>query len=207
DEAVAAAEQAVVDARDAEAAARWPVAEARAELQRIETEARTLAKILNAGGNDLFPAVLEQVRVERGFETALGAALGEDLDAPLDPAAPAHWGSVEPAGDDPALPAGVRSLAKLVRAPHQLARRLAQIGVVDAADGARLQRELKPGQRLVSSDGALWRWDGFIASADAPTAAAQRLAQKNRLAELDSEAVEATRRLRAVEEAFAQAEA
>jgi len=206
EEAVAHAEQAVAQARAAEAAARPPVAEARAELQRIETEARTLAKILNAGGNDLFPAVLEQVRVERGFETALGAALGEDLDAPLDPAAPAHWGNVEPAGDDPALPAGVQALAEVVRAPRQLARRLAQIGVVDAADGARLQKELKPGQRLVSRDGALWRWDGFMASADAPTAAAQRLAQKNRLAELDSEAVEATRRLRAVEEALARAE-
>ena len=48
---------------------------------------------------------------------------------------------------------------------------------------------LAPGQRLVSRDGALWRWDGFTAGADAPTAAAQRLAQKNRLAELDAEAV------------------
>src|SRR5690606_37488733 len=134
----------------------------------------------------LFPAVLEQVHVERGFETALGAALGEDLDVPLDPAAPAHWGSVEPHADDPALPAGVRSLAEVVRAPRQLARRLTQIGVVDAGDGLRLQKELKPGQRLVSGDGALWRWDGFTATADAPTAAAQRLAQKNRLAELDS---------------------
>src|SRR5690606_18880503 len=32
-----------------------------------------------------------------------------------------------------------------------------------------------------------WRWDGFVAKPDAPTAAAQRLAQRNRLAELDSE--------------------
>ncbi|HEY4191994.1 MAG TPA: chromosome segregation protein SMC, partial [Mesorhizobium sp.] len=52
----------------------------------------------------------------------------------------------------------------------------------------------------------LWRWDGFTASADAPTAAALRLAQKNRLAELDAEAVEATRKLRAAEEILARAE-
>lgn len=37
---------------------------------------------------------------------------------------------------------------------------------------------LRPGQRLVSKTGALWRWDGYTASADAPTPAAQRLAQK-----------------------------
>ncbi|MCT7373543.1 chromosome segregation protein SMC [Chelativorans salis] len=200
------AEENVAAARAAENAARQPVSEARAELQRIETEAATLAKVLNAGGNDLFPAVLERVRVERGFETALGAALGEDLDVPLDSAAPAHWSEVAPAGDDPALPAGVRPLAEVVTAPAQLARRLAQIGIVEAADGARLQEHLKTGQRLVSADGALWRWDGYTASADAPTPAAQRLAQKNRLAELDSEAVAAREISRAAEEALARAE-
>ncbi|MCW5579647.1 MAG: hypothetical protein KIS89_13440, partial [Dokdonella sp.] len=201
------ADRLVAEARAREAAARPPLQEARAELQRVETEARTLAKILNAATGDLFPAVLEQIRVDRGFETALGAALGEDLDVPLDRAAPAHWGDSEIVADDPALPAGVRSLAEVVRAPRQLARRLAQIGIVDATDGARLQPSLRPGQRLVSREGALWRWDGLTASADAPTAAALRLAQKNRLAELEAEATDATRTLRAAEEALAIAEA
>ena len=205
--AAADADRLVAEARALEAAARPPLQEARTELQRIETEARTLAKMLNAATGDLFPAVLEQIRVDRGFETALGAALGEDLDVPLDRASPAHWGDSEAAADDPALPAGVRSLAEVVRAPRQLARRLAQIGIVDAADGAGLQPALRPGQRLVSREGALWRWDGLTASADAPTAAALRLAQKNRLAELEAEATDATRTLRVAEEALATAEA
>ncbi|MBU2145756.1 MAG: chromosome segregation protein SMC, partial [Alphaproteobacteria bacterium] len=201
------AEQAVAAARSAENAARPPVQEAKAELARIETEARTLAKILNAATGDLFPAVLEQISVDRGFETALGAALGEDLDAALDRAAPVHWGEAERLADDPALPDGVRSLAEVVRAPRQLARRLAQIGIVDEADGRRVQSLLKPGQRLVSKQGGLWRWDGLTASADAPTAAAQRLAQKNRLVELDAEAVAATQKLREAEARQATAEA
>ncbi|TPK95076.1 chromosome segregation protein SMC [Mesorhizobium sp. B2-4-12] len=204
--AVAQAEQSVIDARAAESAARPPLQDARAELARIETEARTLAKILNAASGDLFPSVLEQISVERGFETALGAALGEDLDVPLDRSAPAHWGESQIQPGDAALPEGTRSLASVVRAPAQLARRLAQIGIVEAADGRRLQALLAPGQRLVSREGALWRWDGLTASADAPTAAAQRLAQKNRLAELDAEAVQATLTLRQAEEALAQAE-
>ena len=86
--------------------------EAKAELARIETEARTLAKILNAASGDLFPAVLEQIKVERGYETALGAALGEDLDVPLDRSAPAHWGDGEPQPGDPRLPEGVVPLAE-----------------------------------------------------------------------------------------------
>ncbi|RUW71811.1 chromosome segregation SMC family protein, partial [Mesorhizobium sp. M1E.F.Ca.ET.063.01.1.1] len=201
-----AAEQAVAEARAAENAARPPLQDAKAESQRIETEARTLAKILNAASGDLFPSVLEQISVERGYETALGAALGEDLDVPLDRSAPVHWGESAVQPGDAALPEGVKSLASVVRAPAQLARRLAQIGIVDGADGRRLQALLAPGQRLVSRDGALWRWDGLTASADAPTAAAQRLAQKNRLAELDAEAVQATRVVREAEEALARAE-
>ncbi len=199
-------ETAIEAARAAETAARAAMQEAKAELARIETEAQTLAKILNADAGGLFPAVLEKIKVERGFETALGAALGEDLDIPLDAAAPAHWAGVEPHIDDPALPDGVVPLASVVSAPPELARRLAQIGIADVQTAVALSRQLKPGQRIVSRDGALWRWDGFVASADAPTAAAQRLAQKNRLAELDAEAVEATRTLRLRETGLAKAE-
>src|SRR5207248_2566983 len=61
------------------------------------------------------------------------------------------------------------------------------IGVVDRGDGPRLARELKPGQRLVSREGDLWRWDGFAAAASAQTPAARRLAQRNRLGDLERE--------------------
>ncbi|MGN6585411.1 MAG: chromosome segregation SMC family protein, partial [Rhizobiaceae bacterium] len=206
EQAALAAEKTVETSRRREAECRPPLQELRAELSRIETEARTLSKMLNAASGDLFPAVLEQVKVERGFETALGAALGEDLDAPLERSAPVHWGEAIFDAGDPALPDGALPLKDKVQAPAQLDRRLAQVGVVEKGDGARLQPLLKPGQRLVSRDGALWRWDGYTASADAPTPAALRLAQKNRLAELDGEAIEATRKARAAEETLAAAE-
>ena len=48
-----------------------------------------------------------------------------------------------------------------------------------------MQKLLKPGQELVSTEGDLWRWDGFRAwSEDAPTATSLRLEQLNRLEEL-----------------------
>lgn len=190
--------------RRSEVEARQPVQEARSNLNRIETESRTISKILNSGAEGgLFPAVVEKIKVKPGFEAALGAALGDDLDQPDDPASPAHWALVEPTGSDPALPQGIEPLAAHVTAPPALARRLAQIGVVGSEEEGHARRaQLVPGQRLVSRDGAVWRWDGFTAGADAPTAAAQRLAQKNRLAELDAEAVEATKQLRAAEEAL-----
>ena len=95
-----------------------------------------------------------------GFEVALGAALGDELDYPCDEGAPVHWALIAP-DEDPALPAGVRALSDVVEAPDVLRRRLGQIGLIEAADGARLHGALRPGQRLVTRDGDLWRWDGF----------------------------------------------
>lgn len=196
---VSTIEKRVEAARSKEAETRKPVELARTELNRIETEARTLSKMLSAGGSGLFPAVVDDLKVDKGFETALGAALGEDLDAPLDRAAPAFWGDIDFVADLAPLPIGAVPLSSHVRAPRQLQRRLSQIGIVDVSVAIALQGQLKPGQRLVTKDGALWRWDGFVASADAPSAAAMRLAQKNRLSELDTEALAATAILRQAE--------
>ncbi len=192
--------------RQDEVGLRKPVEEARSDLNRIETEASTISRILNAGdAGGLFPAIVETIKVERGFEAALGAALGDDLERPDDPASPAHWALVTAGSPDPALPAGIEPLSAHVDAPKVLARRLAQIGLVDnEAEAVARRHELRPGQCLVDRDGALWRWDGYTARADAPTAAAQRLAQKNRLAELDAEAIVATKRLRGAEEALSR---
>jgi chromosome segregation protein len=184
--AVAAAELAAIEAEAATAAARLhldatrsPLAEAERRVQRLETEAKTLSKVLAVENKNLWPPVMDHVSVEKGYEKALGAALGDDLDAPVDPSAPMRWvGSAIDAGD-PALPTGVVTLADHVQAPAELARRLSQIGVIDRAEGTRLAALLKPGQRLVSPEGDLWRWDGFAAAAHAPTGAARRLEVDN----------------------------
>jgi chromosome segregation protein len=186
-----AAEERHAQAREAEARTRGPLAEAERAAQRLETEARTLAKLLGSGSDKDFPPVVDAISVTRGYEAALGAALGDDLEAPLDEAAQAHWSLIAADGADPALPPGVEPLAARATAPAALKRRLAQVGVVPRGDGKRLSLLLQVGQRLVSLEGDLWRWDGFVAAADAPTPAARRLAEKNRLGDLLREAEEA----------------
>lgn len=181
------AEEAHANAREAEEAARGPLAEVERKAQRLETEVRTLSKLLTAQTGDLWPPVVDDISVAKGYEAALGAALGDDLDASTNASAPAHWAQTSAEGD-PALPEGVQPLSALVTAPPMLARRLAQIGVVLRSEGAHLRLRLKPGQRLVSKEGDLWRWDGFTQAAEAPTAAARRLAEKNRLGDLTIEA-------------------
>ena len=197
DEAIAAAtaredELAFAEARRAEASAeelktRAPMAEAERKAQNLETQVATLSKLLNAGTGGFWPSVTEEIGVAKGYEGALSAALGDDLDASTNPASPAHWAQTD-ASDDPALPPSAEALLRLVTAPAPLARRLNQIGVVPRAEGATLRTSLKPGQRLVSKEGDLWRWDGFTQAAEAPTSAARRLAEKNRLGDLANQA-------------------
>jgi chromosome segregation protein len=192
--AVAAAEAAALEAEAAHGTARQqleatraPLSEAERRVQRLETEAKTLSKVLAVETKNLWPPVMDHISVEKGFEKALGAALGDDLDAPVDPSGPMRWigSDIDPA--DPALPKGAEPLSAHVQAPAELARRLHQIGVIDRADGPRLVALLRPGQRLVSSEGDLWRWDGFAAAAHAPTGAARRLAERARLADIEAE--------------------
>ncbi len=158
----------------------------RSEAQdaQLAAEENALAELLRQKDADLWPGVIDAVAVEPGFEAALGAALGDDLDVPTDEAAPVHWRTLAVKDDAAALPAGATPLSSYVKAPAALARRLSQVGVVDDGDAARLVANLAYGQRLVSTSGGLWRWDGFTVTAGAETAAAVRLAQGNRLAEL-----------------------
>jgi chromosome segregation protein len=180
-------EAAHVSARQKLEAARSPLAEADKRVQRLETEARTIAKLVNGETKNLWPPIIDGVSVAKGYEKALGAALGDDLDAPVDPSAPMRWTNSGVTEGDPALPEGVESLAAHVNAPVELARRLAQIGVVAKDSGAALVSQLKTGQRLVSREGDVWRWDGFVTAAHAPTGAARRLAERARLVDIETE--------------------
>ena len=180
-------EAAHVSARATLEASRAPLTDADRRVQRLETEARTISKIVNGETKNLWPPIIDGVRVAKGYEKALGAALGDDLDAPVDPSAPMRWSVAGEGQVDPALPEGAESLADHVEAPPELHRRLRQIGVVSREAGAALAGQLKTGQRLVSSEGDLWRWDGFVAAAHAPTGAARRLAERARLADIEAE--------------------
>jgi chromosome segregation protein len=181
-------------AEAAEAAARAPRARAAQALAELTAERDGLSRVLAAQRPGDFPPLIETVDVAPGYEAALAAALGDDLSAALDAQAPARWSALgeTPLGDPTALPAGVEPLAAYVKAPPALARRLAAIGVVEAGAGAELQARLGAGARLVSRQGDLWRWDGFIARAEAKTAAAIRLEQRNRLAALATDLEAAT---------------
>jgi chromosome segregation protein len=200
--AAAEAEAALIAADDARGEAQAREAEARAQRSEAEGEAAALRAEAAALGRLVHRdtaeggQVLDLLRVVPGYEKALGAALADDLRAPtLDTDGGSGWARLPGYPSPQVLPEGVKALTNFVTVPEVLVRRMGQVGLVDRADGARLQSALKPGQRLVSVEGDLWRWDGFRTRAeDAPSAAALRLQQLNRLQELKQDLEEVSAR-------------
>lgn len=173
------------DAEHADQAARDSLAEAKQIVSKLTAEKDALSRVLARANQDDWTPALSKIDVEKGYETALAAALGEDLDAAIAEDAPLAWNGAKMAPQ--ALPIGAAPLSQFVNAPDELAARLSQIGLAGAEDIEALAAALLPGQRLVTKAGQVIRWDGFRVAAEAETSAAIRLQQQTRLAEIGPE--------------------
>ncbi len=180
--ALQASKQAQQDARDEAASA---LSAARAELAGVEREYNALsrdrdAREKRAANRQGLAAAIDRIRAEKGYERALAAVLGRDAKAPLGiPESDMDgrfWGGSAAQG------AVATSLLGHVRdCPAELTARLALVHVAERDDA----RVLAPGEWLVTTSGALRRWDGFIARGEGAAEAA-RLEAENRFAELDA---------------------
>jgi len=188
--ALVRAEQQRAEAAAARDESESGLAAARAALSAAKAERDALARALDHSGG----AALAELKAAPGYERALAAALGEDIEASLGGAGPRRWQGSNAEAGDPPLAAGLERLLDHVDAPAALHRRLAQVGVAGEDSG----QPLAVGQRLVTRDGVMRRWDGFV-SVGGGAAAAERLLRANRLAEID-------RQLPGLEQSVATAE-
>jgi chromosome segregation protein len=189
-------------------AAQSALASAKAEHAALESEHRALERALasaqtQSGGDK----AIDRVKVAPGYERAFAAALGDDVNAVIGGDAGRRWISINLRHPEFISPAvtdvpgsispnqtegeadkwmlkqvqhdGVYKLADHVEAPAELALRLVMTLVAETDDG----QVLAPGQRLVTLDGKLRRWDGYAAEDDG-AATAQQLIRANRLSEL-----------------------
>jgi len=182
--------------------------EAEKEAASVSAEIKALVSLLQDGSEGEWSPIVEMLNVKKGYEIALGAALGEDLEAPLDEAASAYWlEKSAPPAPKQAFDKALKTLDQFVTGTAALQARLSQIAVVKREEIAALSVTLLPGQRMVTVEGDLWRWDGFVRKAGAKTAAALRLEQRNRLSGLEEEKNEKDRRAAEVTEQLKAAEA
>lgn len=184
-ETVEKTEADLTSAREKLESARQARQDSEKQKSEIESEIRALERILNTDTQSLFKPILDDIRPDKGFEKALSRALGDTLMASKDKEAPSVWLDSNVSVDVPALPTGARQLQPHVQAPDYLGLALKFIGVVDTLDqGSEMASQLKPGQSIVSLDGAYWRWDGLHIKATASDRHAIQLQQKNRLDDL-----------------------
>ena len=84
------------------------------------------------------------------------------------------------------MPEEVISIKKFVNGPKEIQFFLSQVGIVkNHSDGEKYHSELKPGQILVSRDGALWRWDGLNIKDGKQTITYKRIISTTKLIELE----------------------
>ncbi|WP_367159649.1 AAA family ATPase [Kozakia baliensis] len=128
--------------------------------------------------------LIERLDVPEELTAAIAAALSEALEASLErddsPRSWHHLSDIAPLS----LPAGATPLSQLLVPPEALKRCFDAIGLIEAENGAALQKQLQPGQCLVTCDGALWRWDGYREAGNRPSRAAQILVRRRQFAEL-----------------------
>ena len=155
-------------------------------LTKLYAEKNALEGII--GDNvDATNSLIENLDVIPGFEKALDALLGDELYHSLDTENGIHWKKVSIKEKPQNLPSGCKPLSEFVKGSDVLSERLNQTGLVNQSDGEELSSKLTYGQRIVSKEGDLWRWDGLVVSAGAPGSAAERLGQRNRLIEIYEE--------------------
>jgi chromosome segregation protein len=189
--------------------AKQKLSEARTNLRNTEqsyaefnAELSMLENLLSEGPNKQHKPVLDDISPDQGFEKALSRALGDTLLASLEQDAPARWVTRKSPSDMPALPDGIEPLLPRVKAPQEMHLALSQIGFIDADHISQsFVDRLKPGQSIVSSTGAYWRWDGYYVEAAAKDRNAQHLEHKNKLKALQSKRKEHEKSLQQAEKA------
>ena len=164
----AAATQDALDAVRAElSAARDAAANLRQEQSAAARELKSASDILDRLSQGTDNAALLALDVPADLAPALARAAGEIATAAAtDDAAATRWSGNAHAFASADWADGVQMFSALIAAPDALVPFLSSVGLVENADtGNALAANLKPGQMLVTREGAIWRWDGLVAAA------------------------------------------
>ena len=158
-----------------------------AQIARLQAEIDALQYLLADQEDGEARPVIDQLAVRDGMEIALAAYLADELSLPVGAGRRGYWQST-PQKTDLQPPAGTTALADYVSGVPALTTSLAGVGVIgDAAQAESLQKQLRPGQAITSKDGSLWRWDGFVRLASQADKSAERIRQRQRPDQLQTE--------------------
>jgi chromosome segregation protein len=152
------------------------------KLEQFNASKNILTKLFES---DDYNIVINFLKYPKGYEKAIEACLGYGLKASLE-ASSIEWRNI-PQESLFQLPENIDNLSKFTQGVPEVVNILKLTGIVSSiSEGDRLQHKLKPGQQLVTSNGGLWRWDGYTHNEEAETPANQILQNKTNLIEINS---------------------
>ena len=106
--------------------------------------------------------VIDYLDFEDGYERALAAVFSDELMASINEEHSSYWRSLDTL-DLPSFEKEITPLSDIIKAPDNLKKRLNYIGLVKNKENIyQLQSNLKDGQILVTENGEVWRWDGYV---------------------------------------------
>ncbi len=133
--------------------------------------------------------VIDFLDFEDGYEIALAAVFSDELMASINEDQSSYWRSLD-ISKTPNFEKGIVPLSELIKTPDNLKKRLAYVGLVKNKENIlQLQSKLLDGQILVSENGEVWRWDGYVSKGkqSSSTKAVLEQLKNRRLKQLSAE--------------------
>ncbi|MDC0342704.1 AAA family ATPase [Alphaproteobacteria bacterium] len=106
--------------------------------------------------------IIDYLDFEDGYEKAVAAVFSDELTASINEEQASHW-RVLTYERNSVFSDGIKKFSNLIKAPENLKKKLDFVGLIeDKSNILNLQAKLSAGQILVSLEGEIWRWDGYV---------------------------------------------
>jgi len=176
--------------------------DANENMERVREEKSILEKqqgdlFLDTNDQDTDPSsgqrnnnpIIDYLDFEDGFEKAVAAVFSDELIASINEEQASHW-RVLTYDQNTVFSEGIKKFSNLIKAPENLKKKLDFVGLIeDKSNILHLQENLQPGQILVSLEGEIWRWDGYVSKGkqNSSTKAVLEQLKNRRLKQLSKE--------------------
>ena len=133
--------------------------------------------------------IIDYLDFEDGYEKAVAAVFSDELIASINEEQASHW-RVLTYDQNSVFSDGIKKFSNLIKAPENLKKKLDFVGLIeDKSNILYLQENLQPGQILVSLEGEIWRWDGYVSKGkqNSSTKAVLEQLKNRRLKQLSKE--------------------
>ena len=106
--------------------------------------------------------IIDYLDFEDGYEKAVAAVFSDELIASINEEQASHW-RILTYENQSVFHDSIIKFSNLIKAPENMKKKLDFVGLIeDKSNILNLQENLLPGQILVSLEGEIWRWDGFV---------------------------------------------